>query len=73
MRALGVALPYALTLSVFGGTTEYFALWLKQVGLEPWFFVYVSLTAGISAVVYWLMPDTRESSRIERDRANSSS
>lgn len=67
VRALGVALPYALTLSLFGGTTEYFALWLKQAGLEPWFFVYVSLTAGISAVVYWRMPDTREASRINFD------
>lgn len=31
IRALGVALPYALTVSIFGGTTEYIALWCKQI------------------------------------------
>lgn len=34
VRALGVALPYALTVSIFGGTTEYIALWCKHVGHE---------------------------------------
>lgn len=65
VRALGVSLPYALTLSVFGGTAEYFALWLKQAGLEPWFFVYVSLAAGVSGLVYLRMGDTKATSRIE--------
>jgi len=64
VRALGVSLPYALTLSVFGGTAEYFALWLKQAGLEPWYFVYVSVAAGLSGVVYLLMADTKHTSRI---------
>lgn len=34
IRALGVGLPYALTVSIFGGTAEYVALWFKSVGLR---------------------------------------
>lgn len=30
IRALGVALPYALANTIFGGTAEYMALWFKQ-------------------------------------------
>jgi MHS family alpha-ketoglutarate permease-like MFS transporter len=32
VRALGVGLPYALTVAVFGGTAEYVALWFKDAG-----------------------------------------
>ncbi len=32
IRALGVALPYALANTMFGGTAEYVALWFKAVG-----------------------------------------
>src|SRR5262245_42000714 len=32
IRALGVGLPYAIVVSLFGGTAEYIALCLKQVG-----------------------------------------
>ena len=37
IRALGVALPYALANTLFGGTAEYIALWLKNAGHEAWF------------------------------------
>ena len=30
IRALGVALPYAIANTLFGGTAEYVALWLKE-------------------------------------------
>ena len=30
IRALGVGLPYALTIALFGGSSEYVALWLKS-------------------------------------------
>ena len=42
IRALGVGLPYALTVSIFGGTAEYVGTWLKLQGRETWFFWYVS-------------------------------
>ena len=32
IRALGVALPYAIANTLFGGTAEYVALWLKDMG-----------------------------------------
>ncbi|MBJ8062377.1 alpha-ketoglutarate transporter, partial [Bacillus cereus] len=33
IRALGVGLPYALTVAIFGGTAEFIALWLKSIGM----------------------------------------
>jgi len=58
VRALGVALPYALTVSVFGGTAEYIALWLKQANHESWFYWYVAGCIFCSLIVYATMRDT---------------
>ncbi len=65
VRALGVGLPYALTVAIFGGTAEYMALWLKNAGHEDWFYWYVTACIAISLLVYGLMPDTKKHSRIE--------
>jgi MHS family alpha-ketoglutarate permease-like MFS transporter len=59
VRAVGVGLPYALTVSVFGGTTEYVALWLKGAGHEPLFYWYVSGCILVSLVACLFLPDTR--------------
>lgn len=59
IRALGIALPYALTVSLFGGTAEYVALSLKNAGHESWFYWYVSGCVLISLIVYLTMPETR--------------
>ncbi|MET8754525.1 MFS transporter [Streptomyces sp. NPDC004667] len=59
VRALGVALPYAIANALFGGTAEYVALWFKSGGHEKLFFWYVSGCALVSLVTYLLMPDTR--------------
>ncbi len=67
VRALGVALPYALANALFGGTAEYIALAFKQAGNESGFFTYVSVVIGCSLLVYLLMPDTRRHSRIAED------
>lgn len=67
IRALGVGLPYALAVSVFGGTAEYMALWFKKIGHEPYFYWYVTACVGVSLGVYALMRDTRRHSRIDRD------
>jgi MHS family alpha-ketoglutarate permease-like MFS transporter len=69
IRALGVGLPYALAVSVFGGTAEYFALWFKDAGHETWFYWYVTACIFCSLIVYGLMPDTRRTSRIDQDEA----
>jgi MFS transporter, MHS family, alpha-ketoglutarate permease len=65
IRALGVGLPYALTVALFGGTAEYVALWLKQAGHETWFFGYVTACIAVSLVVYALMRDTRKNSAMD--------
>lgn len=67
VRALGVALPYALTVALFGGTAEYIALWFKKIGHESGFYWYVTACIACSLIVYLLMPDTRRTSRIDRD------
>jgi MHS family alpha-ketoglutarate permease-like MFS transporter len=59
VRALGVGLPYAVTTAVLGGTTEFVALSLKQIGHEGWFFIYVAGAAAVSLVTVILMPETR--------------
>src|SRR3546814_10851925 len=42
IRAIGVGLPYALTVSIFGGTAEYIALWFKHIGHESGYAWYVT-------------------------------
>lgn len=59
VRALGVALPYAIIVSLFGGTAEYIALWLKSIGQEPLFYRYVAGCILISLLVYVTMPETK--------------
>ena len=65
VRTLGVALPYALAVSVFGGSAEYIGLWFKAVGSESSFFWYVSGCIALSLLIYLRMPETRHA-RIER-------
>ncbi|MDT3719442.1 MFS transporter [Pseudomonas oryzihabitans] len=64
IRALGVGLPYALTVSIFGGTAEYVALWFKSIGLESGYYWYVTGCIACSMLVYVFMKDTRDHSRI---------
>jgi MHS family alpha-ketoglutarate permease-like MFS transporter len=67
IRALGVGLPYALTVAIFGGTTEYVALGLKNIGHESWFFYYVAGCALISLLVYVFMGESSRRSYLERE------
>ena len=64
IRALGVALPYALANTLFGGTAEYVALRFKDEGWERGFYWYVTAMIGISLIVYVRMRDTRRDSLI---------
>ncbi|WP_327086397.1 MFS transporter [Nonomuraea sp. NBC_01738] len=69
IRALGVALPYAIANALFGGTAEYVALWFKEGGIESGFYWYVSACAAVSLVVYFTMRETRDAAltRSEQD------
>jgi MHS family alpha-ketoglutarate permease-like MFS transporter len=64
IRALGVGLPYAIAVSLFGGTAEYLALWAKSIGHERWFYWYVTACIAASLAVYATMPETRTTSQI---------
>jgi MHS family alpha-ketoglutarate permease-like MFS transporter len=61
IRALGVGLPYAIAVSLFGGTAEYLALWAKSAGHERWFYWYVTFCIAASLIVYITMRETRHS------------
>lgn len=67
IRALGVGLPYALTVAIFGGTAEYIALWFKQMGHESYFYWYITACVFVSLLVYLFMKDTKEISEINKD------
>jgi MHS family alpha-ketoglutarate permease-like MFS transporter len=67
IRALGVALPFAIANAIFGGTAEYVALWLKNIGHERWFYIYISALAAMSLIAYVRMRETRTSSQILED------
>ncbi|MFB7995897.1 MFS transporter [Streptomyces sp. NPDC056002] len=60
IRALGVALPYAIANALFGGTAEYVALWFKDAGVESGFYWYVAGCAAVSLIVYLTMRETRD-------------
>jgi MHS family alpha-ketoglutarate permease-like MFS transporter len=64
VRATGVGLPYALAVSLFGGSAEYVALWFKNAGVESGFSWYATAVIFCSLLVYFLMPDTKAASRI---------
>ncbi|MCU4797770.1 MFS transporter [Bacillus cereus] len=67
IRALGVGLPYALTVAIFGGTAEFIALWLKSVGMESLFYFYVAGCIAISFITYWRMDESSKTSQIEAE------
>ena len=66
VRATGIAVPYALTVSVFGGTAPTVALYFKQQNHEIWFAYYLTACIAVSLTVYLLMRDTRTHSAMDR-------
>lgn len=50
VRALGVGVSYAIGNALFGGTAEWVALSMKGHGVEPLFFIYVTLMVFIAFV-----------------------
>ncbi len=65
IRAIGVGLPYAIAVSVFGGTAEPLALQFKKMGHEAWFYWYVTACIVMSLVVYVTMPETKKAMAAE--------
>lgn len=65
VRALGVGFPYAIAVSLFGGTAEYIALWFKNEHHAQWFYWYVTVCIALSLTLYITMNDTRKYSKME--------
>jgi MFS transporter, MHS family, alpha-ketoglutarate permease len=66
VRATGVGLPYAVTVSIFGGTAESIALWFQSIGHQRWFYYYLTAVIAISLIVYVSMRDTKHASAMGR-------
>lgn len=66
IRALGVGLPYAITVSIFGGSIDSVALSFKSAGVETWFYYYLTAMIAISLIVYVFMRDTKAESAMNR-------
>ena len=73
IRALGVGLPYAIAVSIFGGPAESIALWFKSIGHERWFYYYLTAVIAGSLLVYIGMRDTRRHSAIRRGQISGTS
>jgi len=67
VRALGVALPYAIANTIFGGTAEYVALWFKSQKMESGFYIYVSAMMFVALLIALRIRNTNVMSRIEED------
>jgi MHS family alpha-ketoglutarate permease-like MFS transporter len=65
IRALGVGLPFAVTVALFGGTAEYIGLWFKKQGHESYFYWYITLCIFLSLLVYSTMRDTKLNSALD--------
>jgi MFS transporter, MHS family, alpha-ketoglutarate permease len=64
IRALGVGLPYAITVSLFGGSAEMIALAFKNIGQEALFYWYVTACVFVSLLVYIFMREPQRESLI---------
>jgi len=65
-RATGVGFPYAITVSIFGGTASAVALSFTYLGHETWFYWYLSGMILVSLIVYLTMRETKKDSAMHR-------
>ena len=66
IRALGVGLPYSITVAIFGGSSEFLALWFKNNGTEDYFYWYITICIAFSLFVYAFMRDTKKNSSFDQ-------
>ena len=59
VRTVGIGLPYALAVAIFGGTAPYITTWLTSNGHRDLVWLYVAAAAVIGVLVYATMPETR--------------
>lgn len=69
VRAMGVGIPYAFTVAIFGGTVDGVAQYFKtELNWEQGFYWYATACIFISLVTYLMLPDTKSTSRMEQHR-----
>jgi MFS transporter, MHS family, alpha-ketoglutarate permease len=66
IRAMGVGIPYSITVSIFGGTAPAVALYFKSLGHEEWFYYYLTGIIFLSLLIYSTMRDTKHESAMHR-------
>lgn len=59
VRVTGIALPYALSVTLFGGTSPYIMTAMTGAGYGHLFWIYLVVICLISAVVYLRMPEMK--------------
>ena len=64
IRAVGVSLPYAATVALFGGSAEWIALQFKAHGNAGGFYWYITGCMAVSLVICSSMRDTKKYSKI---------
>ncbi len=67
VRAMGVGLSYAIANALFGGSAEYVALGLKNMGYESLFYFYITGMMIIAFIAILLMPDARKKGYLQGD------
>ncbi|GAA3665727.1 MFS transporter [Arthrobacter ginkgonis] len=59
IRTVGVAVPYAIAVSIFGGTAPYLQSWSTVTFGPAAFTVYVVVLLAVSTLVAWKLPETK--------------
>lgn len=59
IRTVGVAVPYAVAVAVFGGTAPYLQSWTNASFGPSVFTIYVVVLLAISTLVAWKLPETK--------------
>jgi MHS family alpha-ketoglutarate permease-like MFS transporter len=59
VRTVGISLPYALAVAIFGGTAPYITTYMTSNGLQGYIWLYVAAAAIVGLAVYLSMPETR--------------
>ncbi len=65
VRAMGVGFTYAIGNSLFGGSAEYVALWMKDNGIAGLFGWYVVLLTVVGFVASWFLWDNRKQNYLD--------
>ncbi|WP_375665721.1 MFS family transporter [Bartonella sp. TT121SHDZB] len=67
IRAIGVGFAFAIGNALFGGSAEYVALGLKNMGYESVFFFYIVGMMVIALISILLMPDIDKEGYLDKD------